>query len=685
MRQLSIAFFAVLFAASLFAEEGMWTFDNLPLEALKEKYDFAPSQQWLDHLRLSCTRFSDGGSGSFISPDGLVLTNHHVALEQLQKSSSAQHDYIRDSFYATTRDGEIKSPDLYLDVLISMENVTEQINKRTAQSANDQEQAATRRATIAEIEKSSKEKTGLDSQVVTLYSGGEYWLYRYKRYTDVRIVFAPEQQAAFFGGDPDNFTYPRYDLDMAIFRVYENGKPIHSDNYLKWNPAGAGDHDLVFVAGNPANMQRNQTYAEYTQTVRVLYPTILALLNADLDAVQDYGRQGPEQARQTQFDTMQLQNSIKAIDGMVKAGTDPETMAKKKALDEEFHAKVNGNAEWKQSYGNAWGTISRILQTYTPHVKRQYAYRLNSQLDGFGKQIVQYVAEVKKPARERLSGYQDAQLETLRLSLFSKAPVYPAYEKVKLTRSLRFAQQQLGNDDPFVQAALNGKTPEQVAGELIDGTKLGDPAFRKQLIEGGSTAVDASADPMIAFERRLDSIRRKEVVWMRENVEGGLERAGEEIGSARFAVYGKSAYPDSTFTLRLSYGQVAGYPMNGTVAPPMTTFYGLFDRAASFGNKAPFNLMERFEVGRGKIDMTKAFNFVSTNDISGGNSGSPVVNRAGELVGLIFDGNIESLAGNLIYDGRQNRAVSVHTAGMTEAMEKVYKVEPLLKEIGVGQ
>jgi hypothetical protein len=663
----------------------MWTFDNLPSNGLREKYGFEPSTQWLDHVRLSCVRFSDGGSGSFISSNGLILTNHHVALDQLQKSSSAEHDYVRDSFYARTRGEEIKSPDLYIDVLVSMENITAEINKRTAAAANDQEKAKVRRGAIGEIEKESKSTTGLEAEIVTLYGGGEYWLYRYKRYTDVRIVFAPEQQSAFFGGDPDNFTYPRYDLDLAMFRAYENDQPVHSENYLKWNSAGAKDEELVFVSGHPGSTQRNATFSTYQFLIHTFYPSALEKLQLLVDADQTYAKGGAEQEREAHSEIFGLQNSIKAITGIVKAGSDADLIAKKQNREREFKSKVDGNPEWKKVFGNAWASVEEANQQYAPRVKFRIAYNLDSDLDQIAQKIVEYVSEVKKPAGERLPGFQDAQLQTLKYQLLSPAPVYPEFEKARLAASLKFAADKLGAEAPFVKTALDGRTPAQVASEVITGTKLADPAFRKQLIDGGSSAVDASTDPLIVFERKLDPIRREEITWYRNHVEAITQRAGEQLGQARFAVYGKALYPDGTFTLRLSYGQMKGYPMNGTIAPPITTVYGLYDRAESFSKKPPFNLPERFEAGKSKLNLATPFDFVSSNDIIGGNSGSPVVNREGELVGLIFDGNIESLAGDLIYDGRTNRAVSVHTAVMTEALRKLYDVAPLLKEIGLSE
>lgn len=674
----------LLLCPSLYCDEGMWTFDNPPLKQLKEKYNFTPTQQWLDHLRLSSVRLNDGGSGSFVSPHGLLLTNHHVALGQLQKNSSAEHDYVRDGFYAATPDQEMKSPDLEVNVLVSMENVTDRVNAAIKGAKNAEEEFAKRKAAIADIERESTEKTGLRSDVVTLYAGGEYWLYRYKKYTDVRLVFAVEQQTAFYGGDPDNFTYPRYDLDMALFRVYENGKPIDSKDYLKWNPKGAGDGELVFVSGHPGSTQRLSTYAELVNLRDEVQPYILQSLKRRIAVLKDYSARGPEQARQATTMIFGLENSLKAFQGRQDGLLDAHLMEKKRTEDTDFRSKVDANPEWKKEYGSAWTMEEEAIQKAKPRIKQQFFRSTDSQLSTLAVQIVTYVAEIKKPDGERLPGFHDSQLDSLKHRLFSPAPIYPEMEIARMTSALEAGQKELGPDDAWLKAVLNGQTPKDAANQLVNGTKLADPAVRKALVDGGQAAVDASTDPMIAMARRIDPIRREQIKWFEDNVQSVDERAGEMLGKARFAVYGKNTYPDATFTLRLSYGQVQGYPMNGTVAPYKTTFYGLYDRAASFDYKVPFDLPKRYLDGKDKLDLNTPFNFVTTNDIIGGNSGSPVVNRNGEIVGLIFDGNIESLVGDFVYDSYQNRAVAVHTGAMTEAMKKLYGAQKLVDEL-MGQ
>jgi Peptidase S46 len=682
IRTISFLTATVLAVAPLVrAEEGMWTFDNPPLKQLAAKYNFHPSQAWLDHLRLSSVRLNDGGSGSFVSPDGLLLTNHHVARGQLQKNSTTEHDYLRNGFYAETQDQEMKSPDLEINVLVGMQDVTARVQGAAKGIADESKALKARESAIAAITKESNEKTGLRSDVTSFYDGGEYWLYQYKVYTDVRLVFAPEEQAAFFGGDPDNFTYPRYDLDMAIFRVYENGKPIHCDNYLKWSAKGAAPGELIFISGHPGSTSRQETMAQLLVERDVIEPAVTEYLKRRVAAAQAYAAKGPAQERQVGTVIFGLQNSLKVYVGRTEALADKNLIAKKQAEEDDFRKKVAANPEWQKDYGSAWDTIAKAEEQEKPEIRYQVYRRTDSRLFAIALQLVQYATEIKKPDGERMAQFHDANLQSLKFQLMSPAPITVDTEKLFMKAALNLGQEKLGRDDVYLQAVIHGGAVDSTVDSLIDGTKLNDVAVRKQLMDGGETAIAASTDPMIQTARRVDPILRESQRKMRDTVASVLTPAGEKLGKARFLVYGKDVYPDATFTLRLSYGTVDGFPYNGTIAPPFTTFYGLYDRADSFSDKPPFNLTPKEKAGMDKLDLSTPLDFVSTGDIIGGNSGSPVVNRNNELVGLIFDGNIESLAGDFVYDGSKNRAVAVHSSGMIEGLRKLYGANALADEL----
>jgi hypothetical protein len=686
---LTLAVWAFLGISVSLADEGMWTFDNPPSKQLKERYGFTPTRQWLDHLRLASARFNDGGSGSFVSPRGLVLTNHHVALTQLEKVSSPAKDYVKDGFYARTEAEELKCPDLELNVLVAMEDVTPRVRSAVKPGMTDEAALKARKAEMAKIEKESLERTGLRSDVISLYQGGEYWLYQYKKYTDMRLVFAPEQQIAFFGGDPDNFTFPRHDLDFALFRVYENGKPVESHDYLKWNAKGADEGELVFVSGHPGSTSRLETMTQIETERDYELPVRLKILNRRAETARRYGAQGPEQARQAARIIFFTENSLKVYKGRAQGLADKTLVAKMQKDEASFRALVASKPEWEKAYGGAWDAIAQAEMKHRQILKTYRLYSLHwSRLAEIALNIVQYVAEVKKPDGERLKDphdpqkdYHDSQLDSLRFRLFSPAPIYPQYEAAMLEGALQLSLEELGASDPFMKAVLGGRTPAQVAKATVEGTKLADPALRKSLLEGGEAAVQASSDPMIVLARTIDPFDRQRIKAREDKVESVETPAGEKIGQARFAVYGKSLYPDATFTLRLGYGAVKGYPMNGTQAPPMTTFYGLYDRAYSFGLNPPYNLPARYLERRTRLDLAQPLDFVSTCDIIGGNSGSPVVNKKGELVGLIFDGNIESLVGDYVYYEVNNRAVAVHSGAIIAALRGLYDAAPLADEL----
>ncbi|MGO8731270.1 MAG: S46 family peptidase [Terriglobia bacterium] len=679
---LTLAIWALLGISLSLADEGMWTFDNPPIKQLKERYGFEPTREWLDHVRLSSVRFNDGGSGSFVSPRGLVLTNHHVALTQLEKVSSPAKDYVKDGFFARTEAEELKCPDLEVNVLVAMEDVTPRVLSAVEPGMTGEAALKARKAAMAKIEKESLERTGLRSDVIPLYQGGEYWLYQYKKYTEMRLVFAPEQQIAFFGGDPDNFTFPRHDLDFALFRVYENGKPVENKYYLKWNAKGADDGELVFVSGHPGSTSRLETMTQIETERDYDLPLVLKVLNRRVETARRYGAQGPEQARQAARIIFFTENSLKVFKGRAQGLADKALAAKMHKDEASFRALVASQPEWENAYGGAWDAIAQAEMKHRHMLKTYRLYSLRwSRLAEIALNIVQYAAEVKKPDGERLEGYHDSQLDSLRFRLFSPAPIYPGYDAAMLEGALQLCLEELSVNHPFIKAVLGARTPAEVAKVAVEGTKLADPAYRKSLVDGGEAAIQASSDPMMGLARTIDPFDRRRIKAFEDNVESVETPAGEKIGQARFAVYGKSLYPDATFTLRLAYGAVKGYPMNGTQAPPMTTFYGLYDRAYSFGLKPPYNLPARYLERRTRLYLAGPLDFVNTCDIIGGNSGSPVINRQGELVGLIFDGNIESLVGDYVYNEVNNRAVAVHSGAIIEALRELYDASSLADEL----
>ena len=656
-------------------DDGMWTFDNAPLKRLKEVYGFEPSKEWLEHVQKASVRFNSGGSGSFVSPHGLVMTNHHVGAGDLQKVSSAKKDYLKDGFLARTQDEEIKCPDLELNVLMSLEDVTSKIQGAVKAGADDKEAAKARRAAIAQLTKEESEKTGLRCDVVTLYQGAEYALYRYKKYTDIRIVCAPEKQAAFYGGDPDNFTYPRYDLDFTFFRVYENGKPIQSPSHLKWSAAGPTENELVFVSGHPGSTGRLDTVAKCEFLRDVAYPERLRILSRDIATLRSYAAKGPEQARQAEEEIFGLENSKKAISGYLDGLRTKAVWDKKVAMEEQIR-KVAEPAELA-----ALDTIAKVRGAQKSWVKGALYGGLNGDLTGIAVRIVQLVKEVQKPNGERLAPYQDAALESTKFSLFSPAPTYPAMDEMMLSAGLADSLAQLGKDHEFVKLALGTRTPGEVATEAIRNTRIADVEVRKQLVQGGVAAVEKSDDPLLQLAWRVEPYIRAMNKRGEDEVLAPEASAMEKIARARFRAFGKSVAPDATFTLRLSYGACKSYELGTTLVPWKTTFYGLYERSAATDNKSPFDLPARFVERKGKLDLATPLNFVCTCDIIGGNSGSPVINKNAEVVGLIFDGNIQSLGNRFVFDEEVARAVAVHSSGIVEALSKLYDAHDLVAEL----
>jgi hypothetical protein len=669
------------------ADEGMWTFNNVPRAEIKKKYGFDVTDEWLKKVQLASVRFNSGGSGSFVSPNGLVLTNYHIVEDIVNEVSTPEKDLAKEGFVARTRAEEIKASSLELNVLMSIEDVTSRVNSAIKAGMSDAEAFTARRAEISAIEGESTKATGLRSDVVTLYQGGQYNLYRYKKYTDVRLVFVPEFQAAFFGGDPDNFNFPRFNIDMALVRVYENDQPVHPPSFFKWS-SGAKENDLVFVIGNPGSTSRLDTVAHLEDLRDNAIPIVLRLLERREAMLKKYMAMGEEQNRRAQNELNSVQNSLKVYRGQIAGLKDKALMDRKMKDEATLRKSIAANPDRQKMYGDAWDSIAKAHQAYPSYIRERRIFDqaggFNTALFGFARTLVRLAAESAKPNPERLPEFTDARRASLELALYSPAPIHDDFEKLKLADSLGFMVELLGADNALVKQILNGKTPEARANELIDGTKLKDVAFRKELAAGGSRAIEASTDPMIVLARTIDS-RGRELRKRFESEVTGVERTNySKIARAKFDTEGTKLYPDATFTLRLSYGAVKGYTENGKKVAPFTTLGGLYDRVAGFKAEFPYNLPPRWMEKKSAVNLNTQFNFVSTNDIIGGNSGSPTINKEGELVGLIFDGNIQSLVGDFIYDESVNRAISVDVRAMQEVLRKVFDANEIADELTKG-
>ena len=685
MKRLSSIVLACTFLTSTLAiaDEGMWLYNAPPKDAIKAKYGFELTQQWLDYIRLSSVRFNNGGSGSFVSPDGLTFTNHHVGAECVHQLSTGGHDYIKTGFYAKTQAEEPKCPDLELNQLVAIEDVTDKVNAgvKPGMSAADAGQA--QRAAMSEVEKNCSTSTGLRCDVVIFYSGQVYNLYKYKKYTDVRLVFAPEFDIAFFGGDPDNFTYPRYDLDITFFRVYEHGKPAHLDNYLKWSSSGVNDGDLIFVSGHPGNTGRLLTVAQLEFLRDLQYPAALKYYARRIEVLQNFSKESEEDARIAQEDIFGLQNSQKAITGY-EAGLRDKSIMDQKAAD-EAKLRASFKADPKNAEApNPWNEIVQAIKVNKSiYGNLTYLERLRGfpRLPQRARTLVRAAEERPKPNPDRLREFRDSALPSLEQQLFSTEPIYKNLEIVLLTDALKAMQESLGNDNSDVHKVLQGKSPADAAKQLIMNTKLDDVATRKQLYEGGQQAIDASTDPLITVMRAIEPNARMARKEYEDKIESVVRRNGATIAKARFAQSGFTQPPDATFTLRLSYGQVKGYEENGEAIPFDTNIGGAYEHAAEHSNQPPYNLPESWMKAKSQLDLKTPLNFVSTADIIGGNSGSPTVNKRGEVVGIIFDGNIQSLAWNFAYSDKQARAVSVDSRGIQEALRKIYGASALADEL----
>jgi V8-like Glu-specific endopeptidase len=676
-------FLAFATGSAALAGEGMWTPDNLPTAQLQAKYGFTPTAEWTAHAQHAALRLAGGCSGSFVSPKGLVLTNHHCVNSCVQQLSTADRDFIKSGFLAREEKDEIKCPEIELNRLDTITDVTARVKKATA-GRSGQAFSKADKAIKSEIEKEcvAQDSAGTRCDVVDLYHGGVYALYKYHRYQDVRLVFAPEFEMAFFGGDPDNFNFPRYDLDVGMLRAWENDKPAVVADYFPFSKDGAAEGEMVVTIGNPGGTDRQLTIAELESARDLDLVPRLFLLAEQRGLITQFRSESPEHWRIGQHDLFSVENAFKALRGRLLALQDPAVFALKRKQEAELRAFVDADPARKAKYGGAWEAIAGAMDAYRSIATR---YKYLEARRGFfsdyyahARTLVRGTLERGKPNAERLREYTDSKLPSVTQHLLSSAPVYPDYEQVTLGWSLAKLREALGTDDALVRKILGNEAPDAVARRLVAGTRLGDPAVRKALWDGGAEAVAKSDDPFIVLARTVDPEARAIRARYENDVEAVVDKNSELIAGARFEKYGASVYPDATFTQRFSFGEVRGWDENGTAVPPFTDIAGTFAHATG---SYPFALPASWLAAKDRLDLRKRMNLVTTNDIIGGNSGSPLVNARGEIVGLVFDGNIHSLGGNYWYDERLNRTVSVHSSAILEALGKVYGAERLVREL----
>lgn len=675
---------ALLAAPLACADEGIWLFNAFPREAVKQKYGFEVTDQFLDHLRLSAVRFNSGGTGSFVSPDGLLFTNHHVGADCLQKLSTPAKDYIKDGFLAKTQSEERACPDLEVNVLLKIDDVTAKVKGAVPANAPAAEANQKRKAAMTEIEKACTSSTGNRCDVVTLYSGGQYHLYQYKKYTDIRVVMAPEFGIAFFGGDPENFTYPRYDLDITFFRAYENGKPVHPEHYFRWSKTGVKEGDLTFVPGNPGSTGRLMTMTELEFSRDVSYPLVQHRLESLIECLKEYMARGAEQRRQAGENLFGQQNSYKAYSGFLKGLRDEALMDQKRADEKKLKAAIAKDPARAEQFGKFWDELATTYQNYRSFYAPYFLLERNatrgSELFEIARDVVRYAVETRKPSADRLREFADSGLASFEQGMYSPAPIHPDLEIAILTNYLSFAAQTLGDKHPAVAAMLDGKTPAEAAKTYVESSKLADVAERRRLAKDPA-AVQASTDGMIRLALRLDPFAREVRKRYEDQVESVATSAASQIAQARFVAFGGSEYPDATFTLRLSYGDVRGYKDDaGNPVPYTTTIGGLYPKGRS---TEPYIIPPTWLAAKSKLDPNTEFNFVTTADTHGGNSGSATLNTRGEIVGILFDGNIESLPNRFVYTDRQSRSVHVASPAIIEALKKVYHADRLAAELGL--
>ncbi len=686
MKRSLTCLFAAAFAFLVSADEGMWLFNQPPRQLLREQHQFDATEAWLGHLQRAAVRFG-GASGSFVSEDGLLISNHHVGADSIQKLSSPERNLMRDGFHARTLAEEIKCLDLEISVLQSIEDVTARVNASVFKDATPEAAFAARRNAIAAIEKESLDATGLRSDVITLWQGGAYHLYRSKRYTDVRLVFAPEQQIAYYGGDPDNFEFPRYDLDICLLRAYENGQPAKTRDFLRFSPRGVADGELVFVPGHPGRTDRLLTVAELAQLRDQSLPRRLSSLYRLEVLLANWSARSTENARRARRALLGVQNGRKAIEGRLAGLLDPDLFGAKTRTETTFKGRLADRSDCAEAL-EAYDRIAEATRTLAAQAERsgllEGGQGFNCESFRIARTLLRAGDERSKPNGERLREFADSGRVSLELNLFSTKPIYTDLEILTLADSLTFLTTELGEADPLIQSVLASKSPRDRAAELINATRVRDVAFRRRLYEGGAAAVTAANDPMIELVRLVDADARA-LRKVSDEQNEAKQQAHAAIARARNALLGTEGYPDATGSLRLTFGTVKGYEAEGSPVSAFTTLNGLYAKAAEMKNQPPFDLPPRWAKRKARLNLKTPMNFVSTCDIIGGNSGSPVVNRAGEFVGIIFDGNLQSLPWDYAFSDKQGRATSVDSAAILEALNKVYGAKELARELVSGR
>jgi len=664
----------------------MWTFENPPLDYWAQRYDFHPSQQWLDHVRLASVRYKNYCSASFVSPDGLVMTNHHCARECAEDVSTPQEDHVENGFYAPTRKDEQLCPGLYLDQLVKIQDVTTQVQGAAPAGGNAQAVAKAMDAEKDKLVDACQTASDIHCQVVSLYHGGQYQLYTYHRYQPVKLVFVPELQAGFYGGDADNFTYPRYDLDVSFVRAYQPDSitPARTPDYFHWNPNGAKENDLVFITGNPGTTSRQATVAQLLYEQKVRHPFYIQLFEAQQAFLQSVAQRGPQAERAVRNQLFGVENSLKLYRGEEGGLQDTLLMGRKIKWQRQFQDSVMANPDLKAKYGTVWDSLAAIATGKAasfPSLNLSNPQFLGIPQLAVAQEMVHYVRQVALPDAQRDKAYQGSGADSMRQQLQSvQLPPAPAVRDLFASR-IAIARDWLPASDPMRKATLEpGESADAAAYRLLQNTRIDDQRFREGLLSGTPASLAGTTDPLVRLAAVADSVRG--VVEQRWSDLSDAETVQEErLAKALFAVFGTNIPPDATFTLRISDGVVKRYPYNGTYAAPFTTFHGLYGRSEAFNNEMPWTLAGKFKARADSVDMNARLDFVATNDITGGNSGSPMIDRQGRIIGIAFDGNIEQLPNEFLFSDKAGRSVGVDSQGITEALRSIYQAKALVAEL----